>query len=93
MNDHRDDGRSRDQSDLSHTEQNRNEQQRISHQEPELLEGPVSKEAEKETAAGAEFEKTAAVKKEKKRRAAWLSPILGGIIGGGRPNFFAARPP
>ena len=38
MNDHRDDGRSRDQSDLSHTEQNRNEQQRISHQEPELLE-------------------------------------------------------
>ncbi len=43
----------------------------------------VSKEAEKETAAGAEFEKTAAVKKEKKRRAAWLSPILGGIIGGG----------
>ncbi|KOC81642.1 serine protease [Bacillus velezensis] len=83
MNDHRADGRSRDQSDLSHTEQNRNEQQRISHQEPELLEGPVSKEAENETAAGAEFEKTAAVKKEKKRRAAWLSPILGGIIGGG----------
>lgn len=39
MNDHRDDGRSRDQSDLSHTEQNRNEQQQISHQEPELLEG------------------------------------------------------
>ncbi|MGD2435363.1 S1C family serine protease [Bacillus velezensis] len=78
MNDHRDDGRSRDQSDLSHTEQNRNEQQ-----EPELLEGPVSKEAENETAAGTEFEKTAAVKKEKKRRAAWLSPILGGIIGGG----------
>ncbi|UTQ07985.1 trypsin-like peptidase domain-containing protein [Bacillus amyloliquefaciens] len=77
MNDHRDDGRSRDQSDLSHTEQNRNEQQ-----EPELLEGPVSKEAENETAAGTEFEKTAAVKK-KKRRAAWLSPILGGIIGGG----------
>ena len=27
MNDHRDDGRSRDQSDLSHTEQNRNEHQ------------------------------------------------------------------
>lgn len=81
MNDHRDDGRSRDQSDLSHTEQNRNEQQQISHQEPELLEG-VSKEAENETAAGTEFEKTAAVKK-KKRRAAWLSPILGGIIGGG----------
>lgn len=43
----------------------------------------VSKEAENETAAGTEFEKTAAVKKEKKRRAAWLSPILGGIIGGG----------
>ncbi|AOU02272.1 PDZ domain-containing protein [Bacillus velezensis] len=83
MNDHRDDGRSRGQSDLSHTEQNRNEQQQISHQEPELLEGPVSKEAENETAAGTEFEKTAAVKKEKKRRAAWLSPILGGIIGGG----------
>ncbi|WP_438420607.1 S1C family serine protease [Bacillus siamensis] len=83
MNDQRDDGISRDQSDLSHTEQNGNEQQRISHQEPELLEGPVSKEAEKETAAGTEFEKTAAVKKEKKRRAAWLSPILGGIIGGG----------
>ncbi|CDG27211.1 MULTISPECIES: S1C family serine protease [Bacillus amyloliquefaciens group] len=83
MNDHRDDGRSRDQSDLSHTEQNRNEQQQISHQEPELLEGPVSEEAENETAAGTEFEKTAAVKKEKKRRAAWLSPILGGIIGGG----------
>ncbi len=51
MNDHRDDGRSRDQSDLSHTEQNRNEQQQISHQEPELLEGPVSKEPENETAA------------------------------------------
>ncbi|QEK97528.1 hypothetical protein EXD81_09700 [Bacillus amyloliquefaciens] len=64
MNDHRDDGRSRDQSDLSHTEQNRNEQQQISHQEPELLEGPVSK-AENEMAAGTEFEKTAAVKKEK----------------------------
>ncbi|WP_265605925.1 S1C family serine protease [Bacillus velezensis] len=83
MNDHRDDGRSRDQSDLSHTEQNRNEQQRISHQEPESLEEPVSKEAENETAAGTEFEKTVAVKKEKKRRAAWLSPVLGGIIGGG----------
>ncbi|MCZ4248118.1 S1C family serine protease [Bacillus amyloliquefaciens] len=83
MNDQRDDGMNRDQSDLSHTEQNRNAQQQISHQETELLEGPVSKEAEKETAAGTEFEKTAAVKKEKKRRAAWLSPVLGGIIGGG----------
>ncbi len=47
MNDHRDDGRSRDQSDLSHTEQNRNEQQRISHQEPELLEGPSRKKRKK----------------------------------------------
>ncbi|MEC3840062.1 S1C family serine protease [Bacillus amyloliquefaciens] len=83
MNDQRDDGMNRDQSDLSHTEQNRNAQQQISHQETELLEGPVSKDAEKETAAGTEFEKTAAVKKEKKRRAAWLSPVLGGIIGGG----------
>ncbi|QOQ54410.1 S1C family serine protease [Bacillus amyloliquefaciens] len=83
MNDQRDDGMNRDQSDLSHTEQNRNAQQQISHQETELLEGPVSKGAEKETAAGTEFEKTAAVKKEKKRRAAWLSPVLGGIIGGG----------
>ncbi|WP_045511879.1 S1C family serine protease [Bacillus amyloliquefaciens] len=83
MNDQRDDGMNRDQSDLSHTEQYRNAQQQISHQETELLEGPVSKEAEKETAAGTEFEKTAAVKKEKKRRAAWLSPVLGGIIGGG----------
>ncbi|OIK21753.1 S1C family serine protease [Bacillus amyloliquefaciens] len=83
MNDQRDDGMNRDQSDLSHTEQNRNAQQQISHHETELLEGPVSKSAEKETAAGTEFEKTAAVKKEKKRRAAWLSPVLGGIIGGG----------
>ncbi|MCR9039425.1 S1C family serine protease [Bacillus sp. L381] len=83
MNDQRDDGMNRDQSDLSHTEQNRNAQQQISHQETELLEGPVSQDAEKETAAGTEFEKTAAVKKEKKRRAAWLSPVLGGIIGGG----------
>nr|WP_280145531.1 trypsin-like peptidase domain-containing protein [Bacillus amyloliquefaciens]MDH3087877.1 trypsin-like peptidase domain-containing protein [Bacillus amyloliquefaciens] len=83
MNDQRDDGMNRDQSDLSHTEQYRNAQQQISHQETELLEGPVSKEAEKETAAGTEFEKTAAVKKKKKRRAAWLSPVLGGIIGGG----------
>lgn len=83
MNDQRDDGMNRDQSDLSHTEQNRNAQQQISHQETELLEGPVSQDAEKETASGTEFEKTAAVKKEKKRRAAWLSPVLGGIIGGG----------
>ncbi|ATV02126.1 hypothetical protein CS301_15445 [Bacillus velezensis] len=74
MNDHRDDGRSRDQSDLSHTEQNRNEQQQISHQEPELLEGPVSKEAENETAAGTEFEKTAAVKKEKKTESRLAEP-------------------
>lgn len=66
MNDHRDDGRSRDQSDLSHTEQNRNEQQRISHQEPELLEEPVSKEAENETAAGTEFEKNGCREKRKK---------------------------
>ncbi|MBT2574764.1 serine protease [Bacillus sp. ISL-51] len=83
MNDQRDDGISRDQSDLSHTEQNKQEPKQIGHQEQQLLKAPDSGEARNETAATAEIEKTAAVKKEKNRRAAWLSPILGGIIGGG----------
>ncbi|MCG8397121.1 S1C family serine protease [Bacillus atrophaeus] len=57
----------------------------VEHQEQKLLDQPVSQEAgHKETAAALEMEqKETAVKKEKKRRAAWLSPILGGIIGGG----------
>ncbi|MCY8908081.1 S1C family serine protease [Bacillus atrophaeus] len=57
----------------------------IEHQEQKLLDQPVSQEAgRKETASALEMEqKETAVKKEKKRRAAWLSPILGGIIGGG----------
>ncbi|MCY8857664.1 S1C family serine protease [Bacillus atrophaeus] len=57
----------------------------IEHQEQKLLDQPISQEAgRKETASALEMEqKETAVKKEKKRRAAWLSPILGGIIGGG----------
>ncbi|MGZ9792077.1 S1C family serine protease [Bacillus atrophaeus] len=57
----------------------------IEHQEQKLLDQPVSQEAgRKETASALEMEqKETAVKKEKKRRAAWLSPVLGGIIGGG----------
>ncbi|MCY8506712.1 S1C family serine protease [Bacillus atrophaeus] len=57
----------------------------IEHQEQKLLDQPVSQEAgRKETASALEMEqKETAEKKEKKRRAAWLSPILGGIIGGG----------
>ncbi|MCY7842887.1 serine protease, partial [Bacillus spizizenii] len=82
----RDDQNDQHQTESSHTEhQNTNNRQPIEHTEQKLLDAPVSYEAGKhETASALEMEKTeTAVKKEKKRRAAWLSPILGGIIGGG----------
>nr|CAB07968.1 YirE [Bacillus subtilis] len=85
--DYRRDGQNdQHQTEPSHTEQQNTENQKlIGHSEQELLDAPVSYEAgRQETASALEMEKQeTAVKKEKKRRAAWLSPILGGIIGGG----------
>nr|WGD87992.1 serine protease Do-like protein HtrB [Bacillus subtilis] len=85
--DYRRDGQNdQHQTEPSHTEQQNKENQKlIGHSEQELLDAPVSYEAgRQETASALEMEKQeTAVKKEKKRRAAWLSPILGGIIGGG----------
>lgn len=75
-----------DQNGEQHTEPSHTENQKlIEHPEQELLDQPHSDEAgRKETVSALEMEKKeTAVKKEKKRRAAWLSPILGGIIGGG----------
>lgn len=82
----RDDQNDQYQTGSSHTEhQNTENRQPIEHPEQELLDAPVSYgTGRQETASAIEMEKKeTAVKKEKKRRAAWLSPILGGIIGGG----------
>ncbi|MCY7783652.1 MULTISPECIES: serine protease Do-like protein HtrB [unclassified Bacillus (in: firmicutes)] len=82
----RDDQNDQHQTESSHTEhQNSENRKLIEHPEQELLDAPVSYgTGRQETASAIEMEKKeTAVKKEKKRRAAWLSPILGGIIGGG----------
>ncbi|MCY9374119.1 S1C family serine protease [Bacillus spizizenii] len=82
----RDDQNDQHQTGSSQTEhQNTENRQPIEHPEQELLDAPVSYgTGRQETASAIEMEKKeTAVKKEKKRRAAWLSPILGGIIGGG----------
>ncbi|MFS0664738.1 trypsin-like peptidase domain-containing protein [Bacillus mojavensis] len=82
----RDDQNGEQHTEPSHTENmNTDNRKLIEHPEQKLLDQPHSYEAgRKETASALEMEKKeTAVKKEKKRRAAWLSPILGGIIGGG----------